>query len=296
MWIHPSVFTHAGNQIMRRHTVHSGAGDEARWGWTFNASPRQCSIFWDHIEPENNMPGKPEPKHLLWALMFLNLYLTEHINKILAKADESTFRLWVWRFVRCFSAKAPETIRLSNRFEGRNGNVCLMSVDGVDFSIFEPIPFWTGYFSHKFQGPGVRYEIGICISTGYIVWFVGPFPCAESDIKIFRGDLMHLLSDGEKILADRGYNGEPDYIVTATDLEKHNIWLLRDYYIVRARHEAVNRRLKVWNILGHRFRHGVSKHADAFGAVAVIEQLKMENGEPMFAVEWEDYGLGIGEY
>ena len=82
------------------------------------------------------------------------------------------------------------------------------------------------------------------------------------------------------------------YIITATRLENEgNVQLLRDYYVVRARHETVNRRMKVWNILGHRFRHNLTLHGSVFNAIASIEQIKMDNGFPMFSVNWEDYGL-----
>lgn len=53
--------------------------------------------------------------------------------------------------------------------------------------------------------------------------------------------------------------------------------------------------MKVWNILGHRFRHDLEKHGMVFRAIATIEQLKMDNGHPMFQVVWEDYGLGVLE-
>lgn len=287
---------------MRRHVVYGNLYDAQRWEWTFNATPRMCSITWDTIKPEENMQGNPLPKHLTWALMFMNLYLTEVISTSLAGADEKTFRKWVWLFVEAIEAKTYDVIRFERRLENRNGNVCTISVDGVDFAIMEPRPNWnnkrrwSGYFSEKFNGPGLRYEIGMCISTGNFVWVNGPFPAAYSDLQIFRKDLIDEMGEGEKVVADQGYNGEKDYIVTSKYLRKMGeLGQLDDYFKVRARHECGNRRLKVWNILGHRFRHGLHKHGMVFRAVAVIEQLKMDNGSPMFPVVWEDYGLGILE-
>ena len=53
------------------------------------------------------------------------------------------------------------------------GNDCFVSVDGVDFEITEPYPYervWSKrWFTPKFKGPGVRYEVAICILTGEIV-------------------------------------------------------------------------------------------------------------------------------
>lgn len=86
MWIDPSVFFDAGSYVLRRHVVYGNLYDGQRWEWTFNATPRMCSIIWDTINPEQSIPGNPLPKHLLWALMFMNLYLTETIITALAKA------------------------------------------------------------------------------------------------------------------------------------------------------------------------------------------------------------------
>ena len=55
--------------------------------------------------------------------------------------------------------------------------VALQTIDGTDFKVWEPHPFNPDYFSHKYNHAGVRYEIGICIKTGWIVWINGPFPC-----------------------------------------------------------------------------------------------------------------------
>ena len=56
---------------------------------------------------------------------------------------------------------------------------------------------------------------------------------------------------------------------------------------VAARHETVNN-LKNFACLRIPFRHGVAKHAAAFRAVAVITQLLIEYGEPLYKVEYHD--------
>lgn len=286
----PNIFLHAGNYILRRHNVHDHLDNDRRFAWTFNATPVMCAILWDNLCPEVNVPGGG-PTHFMWTLLFMNLYPTDGMVKTLTGADPKTFRKWVWKFMIALDDMTPDVFRLERRFENRKG-MCAMSVDGVDFRIFEPQPFNEKNFSKKFNGPGYRYEIAICIATGYVVWVNGPFPAGTHDITIFRRDLLHEIEIDERVLADRGYNGEPDYLVTATYfIKKGNMQLLRDYYVVRARHETFTRRLKVWNILGHRFRHNLRLHGVAFNAVAVIEQIKMEHGHPMFPVEWEDYGL-----
>ena len=83
-----------------------------------------------------------------------------------------------------------------------------VTLDGTDCRIREPAPFNKKWYSHKFKGPGLRYEIGLCIFSGHIVWVSGPFPCGEyPDLKIIREGIIHLLKEGEMLIADGGYKG-----------------------------------------------------------------------------------------
>ena len=91
-----------------------------------------------------------------------------------------------------------------------NGSRCKISVDGTVFRIHEPQPFNKRWFTKKFKGPGVRYEVGIYIQTGVIVWINGPFPCGEwPDLKIALSSLVHMFEEDECEIADNGYRGYP---------------------------------------------------------------------------------------
>ena len=87
---------------------------------------------------------------------------------------------------------------------------------------------------------------------------------------------------GEKVVADLGYRGEPLCIVTPSgDITDPT-------NPVRGRHETVNKRFKQWGVLHRVFRHAAIKHQDCFFAVAVITELALENGEPLFGVEYDE--------
>ena len=93
-----------------------------------------------------------------------------------------------------------------------------MTVDGTDFQIQEPSPFESRWYSHKFKGPGLRYEVAVSILGGDIVHTNGPFPCGTwLDISIFRSMLMDKLLPGEFVEADKGYRGQYDKIRTPVD-------------------------------------------------------------------------------
>ena len=132
--------------------------------------------------------------------------------------------------------------------------------------ITEPSPFDPKWFSHKFKGPGLTYEVGVCIENGHIVWVYGPFPCGRyADLTIFKMGLKLLLSQGEKVLADGGYRDEL-MLGRAAFRDEQKIVYAR----CRARHKTGNRRFTHLFCVGHRFRHDVSLHSAGFHAVCNI--------------------------
>ena len=68
--------------------------------------------------------------------------------------------------------------------------------------------FAKEFISHKFKGNGLKYEVGVCIATGHIVWVHGPSRAGESDITLARQAFVSFLNDDEMAVADSGYRGE----------------------------------------------------------------------------------------
>ena len=109
-----------------------------------------------------------------------------------------------------------------NRWMQYNGSRCLITLDGTDFRIQEQHPFSSKWFTKKFKGPGLRYEVGVCIQTGWIVWINGPFPCGEwPDLNIAMASVVHMLEGDERIVADSGYHGHPEYFDTPRGAARH---------------------------------------------------------------------------
>ena len=254
-----------------------------RFKASFGASPAICSMIWGMIIEETTLESGARPVHMLWAFMFMKLYCSESVLAVLAGGvHEQTFRKWAWYFVDAIANLQYRVIVWHNRFRRDVGNACLTSVDGTDFQIYQWKPFWTGWYSHKFKGPGVRYEVALCIMTGQIVWVHGPFPCGKwPDIKIFRAGMKHILNEDEKVIADLGYRGEDCIVLPTGDTS-----LLAN--TVRGRQEHVNKRFKQWQILHRVFRHDVQKHQPVFMAIAVITEVTLENGEPLFQIAYLD--------
>jgi DDE superfamily endonuclease len=164
---------------------------------------------------------------------------------------------------------------------GDVGNRCKLSVDGTDCPIQEPQPFHPKYYSHKFAGPGLKYELGICIITGWACWFNGPFPCGNPDINIARVGLVQQLEPNEMVLADGGYRDGGVHFDTPTG--HHNI-SQRMRSLCRARHETINGRMKSFRVLSTKFRHSLKKHRDCFHACLILTQVHIEKYDSNFLV------------
>jgi DDE superfamily endonuclease len=162
-----------------------------------------------------------------------------------------------------------------------------MTVDGTDFRIQEPVPFCSKWYSHKFNGPGLRYEVGVCIQTGWIVWLHGPFPCGKySDRSIFRRALEKLLDPYEKILADGGYqDAEGGTTETPNGLNTYDQYMKQ---VARARHETINKRFKDFAILNNKYRGNRFFHIYIFTAIANLVQVDIEIEKNSFMVVYDD--------
>jgi hypothetical protein len=232
-----------------------------------------------------------EPKHLLWSLVFIKVYSTEEVHcSIVGWPDPKTFRKWSWYFLEKTACLAPEIINLENRFRKYDGTTtCLVSIDCTDCPVFEPWPWDPKWYSQKFNGPGLKYEVGVCIRTADIVWINGPFVCSTNDSTVFKEGLANLLAEDEGVECDAGYKGH--YSLKSKDVSSSRLQR-REKNKTRARHENINARLKLFQVLNVPFRHSnpreamMEKHGLCFKAIAVITQLKAERGEKPFDVTY----------
>jgi len=226
------------------------------------------------------------PEHLFYALYFLKTYNSENNEAALFNIDEKTLRKYKWMFVEAISLLKYKVIDFDKRYCGANENSsCFITVDGIDCRIIEPQPFIKKiskqWYSHKFNGPAVKYEVGVSIARGDIVWINGPYPGSANDAAIARDGLVQVLDKYERFEADEGYISlDPQYcrakngvysILNEGTKEHHRMMVLR------ARHETLNARLKNFSCLHDQFRHNLIKHSDCFYAVAVITQVNIDN-------------------
>jgi hypothetical protein len=156
------------------------------------------------------------------------------------------------------------------------------------------------WFDHKTHSCGLKYEYCLAIDEPRVVHMRGPFAPSIHDITVFRGGdpndednwdpdaLYFKLEEGEKCVGDSGYAGEPAKVVVTKD--EHSSEFKEFLARAKNRQETFHWRLKSFNILGHRFRHGVNTqdkmdlHKMANEAVVGIVQYDYDNGHPPFGV------------
>jgi hypothetical protein len=134
----------------------------------------------------------------------------------------------------------------------------------------------------------LRYKIGLSILGGDLVWIQGPYPAgAFNNVKIFNKVLRHFLEPGERVEADNGYVSAADK-VKCPDNPCNPVANEGKQFRVRSCHETINGCFKTWVILSQVYRHDITHHGEVFRAVAIITQLAIKNGSPLFKVDYED--------
>jgi hypothetical protein len=146
----------------------------------------------------------------------------------------------------------------------------------------EPTPFDPKWFSSKFNGPGIRYEVGVSIFSGHIIWVNGGVPCGEyPDLVLARSLYTSCIREDELTVADNGYRDDRYFVYPQLIRNQPDSDVFKT---IRARHETVNSRLKAFKILSSTFRHSLDQHPACFYAVANIVQATIIYESPLFPI------------
>jgi len=91
-----------------------------------------------------------------------------------------------------------------------------MMIVGMDYRILQKGAARKGnaFSSFKYAGKSaLRYELGVDIFAGNLVWVSGPYPAGKyTDIAIINSVLANCLEPEEHVEADNVYVGRPDKI------------------------------------------------------------------------------------
>ena len=247
---------------------------------------------------ERYQPGKTiDEVSLFMAVSWLRLYATEEVMAGRWGFGKQHCRETVSDYVSRIRALKPIKIT----FEGLDPNCAYLPVDTVhvrsqEFRCSPDSKWW----SHKFNGPGLSFEVVNDPIDGYIRWINGPEPASTHDITFLRGgkkgqeknwdksSLYFNVPNHARLVGDSAYSGQADKVTTTKDAHKPATKKL--FARMKSMQETCFKRLKDFKVLRESFRHGkgttdkLAKIELAFEAVAVLCQYDFENGLRLFEV------------
>jgi len=221
-------------------------------------------------------------KYYMMTLNWLKSYKVEHELAATFNVHEDTVRKWTWFYTKRMQALKVVKIRW-DVLDGA-AEIHLITDDGVHFRVGEPRNQPSTKWSSKKHGKkaALTYEIALAIHHNQVVLTNGPHPAAAHDMTMFNSaeGAGPKLPAGKMAVTDRLYNGPQTARRNEFDTAEVKAFKKR----ARARQETFNGRIKVFNVLDTRFRHGIRKHKAVFEAICVIVQFDMETGRPLFYV------------
>jgi hypothetical protein len=212
--------------------------------------------------------------------------------------SDRTYRTHAWAIVEKIAALFPDIIVWPDQWinpanPDAGETRFIITVDGTHCKIEEPTfdDFAENkkFYSHKFKSAGLDYEVALSIFEPKCVWIAGPYPAGKNDISVFRHKLKARMLEAREAsgvdyqgIGDRGYRGESELLTVPSSVDTDEVKEFKGRAL--ARQETFNSRLKCFDCLDERFRHGIEKHALCFRACVVIVQLQMNNGFCIFSV------------
>jgi hypothetical protein len=227
----------------------------------------------------------------------LKLYDTEEVMAGRWGYGEQHCRETVRHYLKRIRALKP--IKIS--FRGLHPQCRFLPVDCVHLRSQEfrcnPSSQW---YSHKFNGPGVSFEIVTDPINGNMRWLNGPEPASIHDLTFLRGGkkgkkgdwkrtaLYFHIPENVRLVGDSAYEGQPDKVSTTKDA--HNPETKKLFARMKSMQETCFKRLKDFRALREAFRHGtctqdkLDKIQLYMEAAAVLVQYDLENGHGLFQV------------
>lgn len=164
-------------------------------------------------------------------------------------------------------------------YENRIMTVNLI-LDGTECLIERPIDnlIQRQYYSGKKRKHTIKYEVGVQLQSGKIVWLAGGVPGSVHDFTLYQiCGLRQYLLPGEMILADKGYIGDTQIIhpfkPTISDEEKEFNSAISS---IREIVEHTIGRIKNFNFTQQKWRHDLKLHPIAFKVICNVLNIEFE--------------------
>lgn len=111
-------FILAARRIMIRENSRRGAGLPS-YSSVFGVSPSLTALLWLHIR--DGLPPETCPKHLLWALLIVNVFANEAVNEAIVGDCRKPFRKWAWKLIKALAN--IDVVSTTGKKENKNGKM-----------------------------------------------------------------------------------------------------------------------------------------------------------------------------
>lgn len=275
-----------GLEAVRIKLVGSAKTNLRRFLSYYGTQPRAVAFCWEKLRTTNIEAARRKPgddiKDLFVALFFFKNYPKEAVLMgTFGFADEKTARRKALLYRQRLSALKPEMIVLPP-VDPESPEIIWLIIDCTDCPIEEPQPWTSKWYSHKFEGPAIKYEIATSFA-GDVAWGSEPYRGGKGDREIFQDRLQGLTPENCVNLVDLGY--VKDGLAKVTHIRPTDSAADRKLKKrLLARQETLNGRLKNYAVLSHRYRHNVKDHSMDFNCCLVLCQMEIECGFRLFEV------------
>ena len=124
------------NKVKYDKTHTPTANQEREFRSQFGASWYVCADVWNLLDMhEIGLESKKEPKHLLWAMLFLKVYGNEKTHAVMCSTSVKTFRKWVWDMISQISQLEIVVVSFDDFFSFQN-------VSEYEFSFLRWVPIF----------------------------------------------------------------------------------------------------------------------------------------------------------
>lgn len=102
------LFLNLGLKIMNKKSSSSSGRNLIVFRAHYGTSPEVVSHLWGRI---SLVQSGVMHKHVLWALLFMKVYSTEHVLSGIVNCNEKTFRKWIWIVIPIISEICHDVVR-----------------------------------------------------------------------------------------------------------------------------------------------------------------------------------------
>ena len=248
----------------------------------FGAHPNHCASIWrDLVTSTSNLLTNADLdlQGFFMALNFLRVYQTEDQRApLFGNIELNDMRARVWFWVNKIASLKESVIYWPDNW---GDDVLIITIDGTHFRVCEPrhpeMRQDPKVYSFKHKTAGFNVQVAMSIRESRIVHIFVSRGGQNDPGNLLASGLLDLIPNGKRAIVDGGY-------ANCEKLSGYNQFesdFTKDFKKrAKARQETVNKRLKDWNVLDHRFRHGVPKFESCFTSVAVLTQYSITDTDP----------------